>query len=83
MTDAEDEALADRAMMALRALADAGEAEQACRLAGRACAAWRGRDAAQWKRFNVLLHRLGPHTGPVGQVGADDLARRPEPLGSP
>lgn len=58
--------LGDILLSGLNALADAGEAEQACRLAGRACAALRGRDDAQWRRFNVLLHRLGPRTGPVG-----------------
>lgn len=75
--------LGDILLGALRALADAGEAEEACRLAGHACAAWRSRDAAQWKRFNVLLHRLGPRTGPVGLRGTGEPAGRPEPLGSP
>jgi hypothetical protein len=51
---------------ALRALAQAGEAEQACRLAGRACMAVRHEDIAQWRRFNALLHRLAPLTEPVG-----------------
>lgn len=49
----------------LRALAAAGEAEAACLLAGRACAALRHDHLAEWKRFNALLHRLSPRTGPV------------------
>jgi hypothetical protein len=53
-------------LAALKALADAGEAEQACRLAGRACVAVRHEDSGQWRRFNALLHRLAPRTGPVG-----------------
>jgi hypothetical protein len=50
----------------LTALAAAGQAEEACRLAGQACAALRGKDPQNWRRFNVLLHRLGPISGPVG-----------------
>lgn len=42
------------------ALAAAGEAEKACRLAGRACVALRGIDPAAARRFEVLLHRLTP-----------------------
>jgi len=53
-------------LAALKALADAGEAEQACRLAGRACVAVRREDSRQWCHFNALLHRLAPRTGPVG-----------------
>lgn len=48
----------DLLLASLEALAAAGEVEQACRLAGRACALHRTRDAAAWNRFNVLLHRL-------------------------
>ncbi|MDN5927277.1 MAG: hypothetical protein L0I29_09405 [Hyphomicrobiales bacterium] len=47
----------------LKALAEAGEPEAACKLAGRACAALRKEDRAQWSRFNALLHRLSPMTG--------------------
>lgn len=43
---------------ALQALADAGEVERACRIAGHACAALRHDDAVGWRRFNALLHRL-------------------------
>jgi hypothetical protein len=50
----------------LKALAEAGEPEAACRLAGRACAALRMGDQRQWSHFNKLLHRLSPMTGPVG-----------------
>ena len=55
----------------LQALADAGDADRACRLAGRACAALRDRpDDRPWRRFNALLHRLAPRTGPIGTPGA-------------
>jgi hypothetical protein len=50
--------LVDLLLAALQALAAAGQTETACRLAGRACAALRRRDPAQWRRFNALLHRL-------------------------
>jgi hypothetical protein len=58
------DALADAGQLAgllaksLEALAAAGEADAACRIAGHACALYRGRDAARWQQFNVLLHRL-------------------------
>jgi hypothetical protein len=49
----------DRILLAsLEALAAAGETDAACRLAGQACAALRQQDAAAWRRFNALLHRL-------------------------
>ena len=51
----------------LKKLADAGEGEFACRIAGKACAALRHDDPQQWQRFNALLHRLGPKTAPVGR----------------
>jgi hypothetical protein len=45
----------------LEALATAGQAETACRHAGKACAVLRGADPAQWRKFNALLHRLSRH----------------------
>jgi hypothetical protein len=61
----------------LQALADAGDADRACRLAGRACAAVRGANDQQWRRFNALLHRLAPQTGPVeSQLGAQSQPSR-------
>jgi hypothetical protein len=42
----------------LRALAAAGQVEQACRLAGQACATTRQSDPATCHRFNLLLHGL-------------------------
>jgi len=61
-------ALCDALLAGLRALADAGEPEPACRLAARACAALRQEPEAQaqWRHFNALLHRLALRTGPVG-----------------
>jgi hypothetical protein len=59
----------------LKALAAAGQAEAACRLAGQACAALRTRNPEQWARFNKLLHRLSPMTGAVGIRQADGRKR--------
>jgi hypothetical protein len=42
----------------LRTLAAAGQVEQACRLAGQACAATRVSDPATCHRINLLLHGL-------------------------
>lgn len=50
--------LNDILLESLAALAATGEAEAACRLAGRACAVYRYKDIPAWNRFNVLLHRL-------------------------
>lgn len=47
-------------LQSLRALADAGEVEAACRLAGRACVALRHSDPKAARQFDVLLHRLTP-----------------------
>jgi hypothetical protein len=47
-------------LTSLTALAAAGEAEKACRLAGEACVALRRTDPAAARRFDVLLHRLTP-----------------------
>lgn len=61
-------ALSGLLLASLKALADAGEGEKACMIAGQACAVFRKTDADEWRRYNVLLHRLGPKTGPVGTV---------------
>lgn len=53
---------------ALQRLADAGEVDTACRIAGRACAVLRRSDAKGERRFNALLHRLARKLGPVEQV---------------
>ena len=45
----------------LEALAAAGEADAACRLAGQACAELRQSDPVAWQRFNVFLHRMIKH----------------------
>ncbi|MFC3206633.1 hypothetical protein [Aquamicrobium soli] len=44
----------------LHALADVGEVEAACRLAGRACVTLRHARPVLARRFDVLLHRLTP-----------------------
>jgi len=38
-----------------------GQADAACREAGRACAVLRGANLAQWRKFNALPHRLSRH----------------------
>lgn len=43
---------------ALQKLADAGEVDAACRIAGKACVALRRSDPRSERRFNALLHRL-------------------------
>jgi hypothetical protein len=43
---------------ALQKLADAGEADAACRIAGKACAVLRRAAPKDERRFNALLHRL-------------------------
>lgn len=48
-------------LASLEALARAGEADTACRLAGQACAQLRHSDPAAWRRFNVFLHRMIKH----------------------
>jgi hypothetical protein len=50
--------LAEVLLSSLETLAAAGQAEAACRLAGRACAAVRQSNPAAWQRFNVFLHRM-------------------------
>jgi hypothetical protein len=48
-------------LSSFEALATAGQADAACRLAGKACAVLRGADPVQWRKFNALLHRLSRH----------------------
>jgi hypothetical protein len=48
-------------LTSLEALAAAGKADAACRLAGKACAELRHSDPAAWQRFNVFLHRMIKH----------------------
>ncbi len=43
---------------AVQKLADAGEVDQACRIAGKACVILRHCAPAAEHRFNALLHRL-------------------------
>lgn len=54
-------------LSSLDALVAAGEADTACRLAGEACAALRGRDDAGWRRFNAFLHRAAKHVS-IGDI---------------
>lgn len=43
---------------ALQKLADAGEVDAACRIAGKACVILRRGSPKDERRFNALLHRL-------------------------
>ncbi|AMN48299.1 hypothetical protein ACG33_14560 [Steroidobacter denitrificans] len=65
-------ALDDILLASLKALAAAGEVEEACRLAGRACAFHRGRNVEAWSRYNVLLHRLARRAAGAGQQQQPD-----------
>jgi hypothetical protein len=58
---AETTPLAGVLLSSLEKLAAAGQADAACRLAGRACAELRHSDPAAWQRFNVFLHRMIKH----------------------
>jgi hypothetical protein len=53
--------LAHILLASLEAMARLGQADAACREAGRACAVLRGANPAQWRKFNALLHRLSKH----------------------
>lgn len=48
-------------LASLKALAEAGQADVACRLAGQACAELRHSDPVAWQRFNAFLHRMIKH----------------------
>lgn len=52
---------------ALQKLADAGEVDAACRIAGRACVILRGGSPGSERRFNALLHRLTPRLDPSNE----------------
>lgn len=54
------DALAGLLLETVRKLADAGRVEEACRIAGRACAILRPLSPVGEHRFNALLHRLTP-----------------------
>ena len=53
---------------ALRRLADVGEVDAACRIAGKACVALRRTDPRGERRFNALLHRLTRKLEPSEQA---------------
>jgi hypothetical protein len=52
------ERLLDILLRSLKFLADRGEVEQACRLAGEACVTLHNVDCRSARRFDALLHRL-------------------------
>jgi len=52
--------IVDLLLASLAALAKAGDAEMACRMAGQACVTLRRTDPAAARRFDVLLHRMTP-----------------------
>jgi hypothetical protein len=52
--------LCDILLASLKAMADCGQTEAACRLAGRACVLLRHPRPDIARRFDVLLHRLTP-----------------------
>ena len=54
---------------ALQKLADTGEVDAACRIAGKACVLLRQTSPGAERRFNASLHRLTPGLGPVDRRG--------------
>ena len=56
---------------ALQKLADAGEVDAACRIAGKACVLLRQTSPGTEQRFNALLHRLARRLGPGDQRDND------------
>jgi len=54
---------------ALQKLADTGELDAACRIAGKACVLLRQTSTEAERRFNALLHRLTGRHGPVDRRG--------------
>ena len=54
---------------ALQKLADTGEVDAACRIAGKACVLLRQASPGAEQRFNALLHRLARRLGPVDRRG--------------
>ncbi len=76
--DAQDQVagLTDLLVAGLEALAKAGQAETACRMAGKACAVLRGTNPPQWRKFNALLHRLSRQV-PFGQPQAAEKSHDP------
>jgi hypothetical protein len=53
-------------------LSELGRADDACRLAARACAVLRRSQADEWHTFNKLLHKLSSRSGPVGMMAHRD-----------
>jgi len=53
----------------LQKLANIGEVDAACRLAGKACVLLRQTSPGAEQRFNALLHRLARRLGPVDRRG--------------
>lgn len=56
---------------ALQKLADTGEVDAACRIAGKACVLLRQTSPRAEQRFNALLHRLARRLGPADRKNPD------------
>ena len=56
---------------ALQKLANTGEVDAACRIAGKACVILRQTSPGAEQRFNALLHRLARRLGPVDLRDSD------------
>lgn len=75
------ETLAAILLMALQQLAAEGRVDEACRMAGRACAVLRQSDLMEWRKFNAFLHRVvrdAPDVGrglPVGPYGSSSVSQ--------
>lgn len=57
---------------ALQKLADTGEVDAACRIAGKACVILRDAAPRAERRFNVLLHRLVHRLGSAERRKGDE-----------
>jgi hypothetical protein len=67
--------LADLLLSSLEALAAAGQADAACRLAGHACAILRKDNPTGWRKFNAQLHRLSRLTTNPAMVKSEPVSK--------
>jgi hypothetical protein len=68
---APQEGIAVLLLNALQKLADTGEVDAACRIAGKACVLLRQTSPGAEQRFNALLHRLTRRLGPLDRSDND------------
>ncbi|WP_323015957.1 hypothetical protein [Devosia sp.] len=59
----------------LMTLAETGQVDAACRMAGEACRILRHDQPRNWQIFNALLHRLSARAPAVGERRAEEARR--------